>query len=262
MKTISRIKAKLNLATRWEVKVEGKKRSIQLFDANGKKLDGSEAGWKGDFDCSGNQLTTLEGAPKEVGGDFYCSGNQLTTLEGAPKEVGGGFYCYSNQLTTLEVPTIKFSATVKARISLRIFASLLKRKIVFADGIMSKLISKKEIGASVVFKVRIIGKHEASFVVKVGDKFAHGKTIKDARESVKHKISDRDTSKFKGWKLSDIKPASDLIEAYRAITGACEFGTRNFVEGRKVPKKMTVQEAIKITSGQYGSDEFAKFFAA
>jgi hypothetical protein len=56
----------------------------------------------GHFSCSANQLTTLEGAPKEVSGNFRCSYNQLTTLEGAPKEVAGGFYCYNNQLTTLE----------------------------------------------------------------------------------------------------------------------------------------------------------------
>ncbi len=36
-----------------------------------------------------NKLTSLEGAPKEVGGDFVCSKNKLTSLEGAPKEVGG-----------------------------------------------------------------------------------------------------------------------------------------------------------------------------
>jgi hypothetical protein len=76
----------------------------------------------GDFYCSNNQLTTLEGAPKEVGGYFDCGSNELSTLEGAPKkvsvfdcdynqlvtlegvpkEVGGSFYCRNNQLTTLE----------------------------------------------------------------------------------------------------------------------------------------------------------------
>jgi hypothetical protein len=54
-----------------------------------------------DFSCSGNQLTTLEGAPRSIGGGFSCSGNQLTTLEGAPNSVGRGFYCNDNQLTTL-----------------------------------------------------------------------------------------------------------------------------------------------------------------
>jgi hypothetical protein len=55
-----------------------------------------------DFDCSDNQLTTLEGTPQSVGRDFDCSYNQLTTLGGAPKTVGGNFWCSDNQLTTLE----------------------------------------------------------------------------------------------------------------------------------------------------------------
>ena len=64
--------------------------------------DLSEVVVKGDFNCSHNKLTSLEGAPQRVGGDFDCNHNQLTSLEGAPKEVGGGFYCYSNRLTSLE----------------------------------------------------------------------------------------------------------------------------------------------------------------
>jgi hypothetical protein len=65
-------------------------------------LEGAPKEVGGYFNCQSNQLTTIEGAPKEVGGDFYCSYNQLTTLEGAPREVGGIFSCHHNQLTTLE----------------------------------------------------------------------------------------------------------------------------------------------------------------
>ena len=56
----------------------------------------------GDFDCSDLGLTSLKGAPQEVGGYFDCSYNQLTSLEGAPQEVGGDFSCYYNYLTSLE----------------------------------------------------------------------------------------------------------------------------------------------------------------
>jgi hypothetical protein len=52
----------------------------------------------GYFDCSYNQLTTLEGGPRSVGGDFYCGGNKLTTLEGGPREVGGYFDCSYNPI--------------------------------------------------------------------------------------------------------------------------------------------------------------------
>ncbi len=56
----------------------------------------------GSFNCKDNQLTSLQGAPKKVGKDFYCSRNQLTSLQGAPEEVGKDFYCEHNKLTSLE----------------------------------------------------------------------------------------------------------------------------------------------------------------
>ena len=56
----------------------------------------------GSFNCSGNQLNSLEGAPQKVGGYFWCYVSQLTSLKGAPKTVDGSFYCYGNKLTSLE----------------------------------------------------------------------------------------------------------------------------------------------------------------
>ena len=56
----------------------------------------------GGFFCDYNQLTSLEGAPQEVGGDFYCHHNRLTSLEGGPRKVGGSYYCNNNFLTSLE----------------------------------------------------------------------------------------------------------------------------------------------------------------
>ena len=46
----------------------------------------------GDFDCSGLDLTSLKGAPQEVGGDFNCENNPaLHSLEGIG-EVRGKIY--------------------------------------------------------------------------------------------------------------------------------------------------------------------------
>ena len=51
----------------------------------------------GDFDCSCNELMSLQGAPKSVGGNFDCSFNKLTSLQGAPQSVGGNFDCFRNK---------------------------------------------------------------------------------------------------------------------------------------------------------------------
>jgi hypothetical protein len=56
----------------------------------------------GDFDCSCNQLTSLEGAPNRVSGNFWCNTNKLPSLKGAPDIIGGYFNCRSNRLTDLE----------------------------------------------------------------------------------------------------------------------------------------------------------------
>jgi hypothetical protein len=77
-------------------------------DNNLTTLEGSPKEVGGYFNCSDNNLTTLESGPKEVGGYFSCNDNSLTTLEGGPKEVGGYFYCSNNELTTLEyMPNVK-----------------------------------------------------------------------------------------------------------------------------------------------------------
>ena len=56
----------------------------------------------GNFDCSRTSITSLEGAPREVGGDFWCSNTKITSLEGCPREVGGDVFCNHTYITSLE----------------------------------------------------------------------------------------------------------------------------------------------------------------
>ena len=55
-----------------------------------------------DFFCKGNELRSLEGAPREVGGELFCDQNEFTSLEGAPEEVGGKFSCDAFELDEKE----------------------------------------------------------------------------------------------------------------------------------------------------------------
>ena len=90
----------------WRINSEGLVDVEGDFDCYGrgiKSLMGIRFGSVSEnFHCHQNQLTSLKGAPREVGVDFYCGENQLTSLEGAPREVGRDFYCHRNQLTSLE----------------------------------------------------------------------------------------------------------------------------------------------------------------
>jgi hypothetical protein len=76
-----------------------------LFDCHGNELTSLEGAPKtigGSFACDQNNLTSLEGSPKKIKGNFFCSFNKLTTLKGSPQIVNGDFYCHQNKLTSLE----------------------------------------------------------------------------------------------------------------------------------------------------------------
>ena len=99
------------------------------------------------------------------------------------------------------------------------------------------------------------------FVVEKDGIYSHGATLKEAKDSLIYKISNRDTSMYEDYTLDTIVTFEEAIKMYRVITGACEAGTRNFVQSlAKRKKKYTVQEIITATKGQYGSDTFKEFF--
>ena len=75
----------------------------ELFEAKGKSVADLNIHYKaGHFDCGGDKLISLAGAPRQVDGYFDCSNNQLTSLEGAPEKVHGDFRCHFNKLTSLK----------------------------------------------------------------------------------------------------------------------------------------------------------------
>jgi hypothetical protein len=69
----------------------------------------------GDFGCSWQNLTTLEGSPKIVNGNFSCHKNILITLKGCPKYVGNDFRCYYN-IFRFTIEDIKKLCNIKGRI--------------------------------------------------------------------------------------------------------------------------------------------------
>ena len=56
-------------------------------------------GW---FDCSDNNLISLEGSPVEVNNGFYCRNNNLTSFEYTPRIIRGGFSCSDNNIKSFE----------------------------------------------------------------------------------------------------------------------------------------------------------------
>ena len=134
------------------------------------------------------------------------------------------------------------------------------QECVYIDGIISIVINKHKN----VYKVRNLGETKESYIVQDGDVYSHGSTIQEAKDSLIYKISNRDTSKFDNYTLETELTLKEAIEMYRVITGACESGTRYFVETILTDKKekYTVQEVITLTQGQYNNEKLVEFFKA
>ena len=76
-----------------------------LFNCSGNELitlDGCPY-YAGEFDCSYNlSLTSLKGSPKIVKGNFKCYLCDIISLIGGPSSVGGSFFCNINKLISLD----------------------------------------------------------------------------------------------------------------------------------------------------------------
>lgn len=136
---------------------------------------------------------------------------------------------------------------------------------IIADNILSKVISKKG-NVYRVINYKNIGSdensqlQEKSYLITDGENWSHGKTLKEARDSLVYKISNRDTSKYKGMKLTTKYTKKEAIKMYRVITGACEGGVRGFLKTIKTKKeKYSVKEIIELTKGQWGNEALINF---
>ena len=134
------------------------------------------------------------------------------------------------------------------------------KEYINVDGIFTKIISER----GNVMRVQRIACKEIEYLVTDGDgRWAHGATLKEAKDSLIYKITSRDTTKYKSWSLDTEITHAEAIEAYRVITGACAMGTRHFCEtilGDKKKDTYTVAEVIELTKGQYGAENFEAFF--
>jgi hypothetical protein len=194
-------------------------------------------------------LTSIpEGFNPTVGGSLYL-GSLTSIPEGFNPTVGG--YLYLGSLTSGKRPEPR-KTSVKEMEKLLSWENGRYRMI---DGIFCEILRDK----GQVMKVLIKGKKQ--YIVTDGENYAHGDSVKEARESLIYKISDRDCSEYEALGLDAVLTFPKAIEAYRKITGACDTGTKMFVEGvGEVKSEYTVQEIIAATAGQYGGEAFKAFF--
>ena len=133
-------------------------------------------------------------------------------------------------------------------------------KYIEADGIFAKIIEQK----GNVYHTQRDGKEKISYLVTDGyGDWSHGDTLEKAKYDLLYKITDRDKCVYEGLSLDSKLSFAEAIKCYRVITGACSFGTRNFIEnrlGENKKAKYTIKEIIELTEGEYGNNTFKEFF--
>ena len=131
---------------------------------------------------------------------------------------------------------------------------------IYADGILSVIKSTREIDGVIIHNTNRVGYLDTEYIAEHGGVFAHAKSIDLALIDLRFKQSNRDTSWLKDKKTSDELNFSDAVLAYRCVTGACSGGVEHFLNKHNKKEKYTISEIIELTKGEYGNNDFEKFF--
>lgn len=124
------------------------------------------------------------------------------------------------------------------------------------DGIKTIKISDKKIDNMSIIKAIDYNSDEKIYIVKEGDLTAHGETIREAYKDLQYKkIENIDRDKI----IKKIKESGKVTRnQYRAITGACNYGTNEFCKKHGIEnlKEIKLSELRKILIDDYGAKKF------
>lgn len=106
------------------------------------------------------------------------------------------------------------------------------------------------------------------YIVKEDNKFAHGKTLHKAFESLQEKLQNTYTDEERISKFNSLFPdyskkysAKDLFNAHNLLTGSCKFGRESFCLNNGInieTDKFTIYEFIELTKNSYNGDIIKK----
>ena len=213
-----------------------------------------------------------------VGGNLYVSSNvtlpNLASVGGeisvysnvtfeAPNlaSVGGNLYVSRN--VTFEAPNLKSVGgylSVSSNVNLNI-KFLNKVNYIFADGKVFLIESKKSSKGIIIYsgfnikgvKNCKITKQDTIYLASKDEFFAHGETVKKAVEDLQFKIV---SEKLKKEPIKE--DTLFTIQYYRLLTGACEFGVKEWMSSNKIDEGITAKELLPILekTNAYGLNKF------
>ena len=134
-------------------------------------------------------------------------------------------------------------------------------KYIKVDNIFGKIV--KQNGNE--YHVKVVGCENITYLITDGEgRWSHGDTLKEAKADLNFKISKRNQDAYKALTLDSKLSFQDAIMCYRVITGACYFGTMDFIEhrlGKNKKEVYTIKEIINLTKDEYGGKTFNDFFS-
>jgi len=123
-------------------------------------------------------------------------------------------------------------------------------KYIMRDSVLTEVLHKK----GNIYKVKIVGQREESFLVIDGKFSAHGETLKKAKSDLEFKII---AEKLKNEPIT--KETKITIQYYHTVTGACETGIKNWMDknGLSDKEEITAAELLPYLekSNAYGLDK-------
>lgn len=145
-----------------------------------------------------------------------------------------------------------------------------KRRVLCVDGIVSFIKKQRHFKGEVEIyeceafagmrnRKPILSK---CYIAERSGTYAHGKTVKSALSDLRFKMaSERGAEQYARIDLDKQMPFEEATAMYRIITGACQFGTEEFISRLKTVKESySANEIIDLTQGQYGHSAFVAFF--
>ena len=118
-----------------------------------------------------------------------------------------------------------------------------------------KISEKKRDGITIIKAIDFYDTDEECYIVKEGELNAHGETLQQALEDLQYKkIKSEEVQAI----VKEIKKTGKVNKAqYRAITGACQYGTNKFCEEHNITvDEIELNELKKILIDDYGAKRF------
>ena len=120
-------------------------------------------------------------------------------------------------------------------------------KYVKADGIFTEVVNKR----GNAYRVKKLYSQKEFYLVTDGKTHAHGDTLRKAKDDFKFKLI---AEKLKKDPIT--KDTVITVQYYRIVTGACEFGCKNFIEQHTLKDSYKAKELLPILEkhNAYGLD--------